>query len=215
MNVNIKRFLATSAVALALPLASNAMAGCGAWDRGGADFFSGPQKHQKHRLAALNLTDKQNDQIFAIRHNAEPQLRDKMKTLRQLKDKMFELRNTDNYSLDAAKDLQRQINTTRGELDLLRLETDYAIFNVLTPEQKLQARQMPPKMGKKDGKKGKKSDRWGGWQGQPGQPGPQGGLPPWMQDLPDAPMPGQAPNNAKPAPAPAPAAKATPPAKNG
>ena len=218
MNVNIKRFLATSAVALALPLAGNAVAGCGGFDGPGDGFFDGPKKHQKHRFAGLNLTDKQNDQIFAIRHNAEPQLRDKMKTLRELKKQMFELRKADNYSLDAAKDLQRKISATRGELDLLQLETDYALFNVLTPEQKAQTRQAPPPFAKD--KKGKKGERRGpgqqGWgqQWQGGQAGPGGNpfMPPWMQDLPDAPMPipGQAPvapdgKATPPTPAPAPA----------
>lgn len=198
MNVNIKRFLATSAVALALPLAGNAVAGCGGF--GGDGFFDGPKKHQKHRFAGLNLTEKQNDQIFAIRHNAEPKFRDKMKNLRQLKDKMFELRKTDNYSLDAAKDLQQKINTARGELELLRLETDYAIFNVLTPEQKAQTHQapMPPRGDLKKGKKGE----WRKGNGrEPFMP-----MPPWMQDLPDA----------QPSPATsAPATKSPTPAKAG
>ena len=214
MNVNIKRFLATSAVALALPLAGNAIAGCAGFGPDD-DFFGGYKKHQKYRFAGLNLTEKQNDQIFAIQHNAEPQLRNKMKTLRDLKKQMFELRKTNDYSLDSAKDLQRKINATRGELDLLRLETDYAVFNVLTPEQKAQTHQAPPPFER--AKKGKKGDKRGPaqqWQGAPGNPF----MPPWMHDLPDAPMPtmpAQPPAApvGKAAPAPASAAAGKAPAK--
>ena len=207
MNVNIKRFLAVSAVALALPLAAPVSAEpFFVDDFGGRHKMGKHAKHGKIRWETLNLTQQQQDRIYAIRHNADPQFREKKRALQQLKEQMFELRQKDNYTLEELTNLQKRISAARSEIELLRVETDYAIFNVLTPEQKTKARESR-KEPRKEGRKGDRrkangrqpapnaapADPWDPWGAPPawGQAPAAGDpmndfLPPWLQNQPNA-----------------------------
>ena len=209
MNVNIKRFLAVSAVALALPLAAPVSAEpFFADDFGGRHKMGKRAKHGKIRWETLNLTQQQQDRIYAIRHNADPQFREKKRNLWQLKEQMFELRQKDNYTLEELTNLQKRISAARSEIELLRVETHYAIFNVLTPEQKVQAKKSRKEWRKGDRRKANgrqpapntwgtaPADPWDPWGAPPAPPAwgqaPAAGdpmndfLPPWLQNQPNA-----------------------------
>ena len=124
--MNVKSFLTAGALALAVALPAYAQ--------------PKPPKPAKIHWETLNLTQQQRDQLYSIRYNAEPRIYEKRQILHQLEEQKHALRWRDNYTLEEAKDIQRRITAARGEVDLLKVEMDYALFNVLTPEQKAWAR---------------------------------------------------------------------------
>ncbi len=182
--MNVKSFLTAGALALAVALPAYAQ--------------PKPPKPAKIHWETLNLTQQQRDQLYSIRYNAEPRIYEKRQILHQLEEQKHALRWRDNYTLEEAKDIQRRITAARGEVDLLKVEMDYALFNVLTPEQKAWARPQyrraapppPPYL------------QQGAYAPQP--------VPPHLQQGGYAPAP--APQGAYAAPAPAPAQPAPAPA---
>ncbi len=157
MSFTLKSTVLAAALALAIPLASAQP----------ADGMMGKHPMKAHKMGkvgkpgkmgkmgkpfyGIQLSEKQQDEIFNINHNAEPQFREKRKALRQLEEEMAQLKNSDKYSLATAKDLQSRISAQRAEMDLMRAETDFAIFNVLTPEQKVELRKAKEEWKKRAG----------------------------------------------------------------
>lgn len=147
MALNFKKIALVGALSLAIPF-SYAQA---PWDMSypqGKHAKKTHKKAAKHRAYAMagaeffgvQLSQQQDDEIFKLRHNAEPKMREKRQNIRQLEEELFLLKNSDKYTLNAAKEIQKRISQARADLDLMRVELDYAVFNVLTPEQKAQTR---------------------------------------------------------------------------
>ena len=99
--------------------------------------FGGP-------LAGLNLTDEQQEKIFAIQ---EENRRKNFDTMGKMRAETFKLRrmvNADNVDTKAVVEQQKKVDDLRRQVFASRLETHKQMQSVLTPEQRKQARQFGP-----------------------------------------------------------------------
>ena len=95
-------------------------------------------------LAALNLSDEQQDKIFAIQ---EEHRRKNVDTMSKVRTESFKLRrmyNTDSIDSKALVEQQTKVDELRRNMLASRLETHKKIQSVLTPEQRKQVRQFGP-----------------------------------------------------------------------
>jgi Spy/CpxP family protein refolding chaperone len=87
-------------------------------------------------LAGLDLDEAQQDKLFALDHEQQPQLR----TLRRQADKsrreLAELGRSGQYSDAKAKQLADGLAHAESELALMRARFDSKVFALLTPEQR-------------------------------------------------------------------------------
>ena len=99
---------------------------------GGGPGFGGPGLP----LRELNLSEDQKSKIQAIyeksREDAQA-LRDQM---RQFAEQRAAIVNADTFNADAARDLATREATFNIDLNVARMESENAIYNLLTPEQK-------------------------------------------------------------------------------
>lgn len=93
-------------------------------------------------LAQLNLTDQQKEQIKTLQDNARTASEANFDKLKTFQDQL----NTATTSGSFNEDQVRQILTARSqvliEMDVVRLRTDAAIYNLLTADQKTQLEQL-------------------------------------------------------------------------
>lgn len=92
----------------------------------------------------LDLTEAQRDQLFELRHNQRPAMREKYKQLREGRQTLRELASAEEYDATQVKNAADQQARIRSELIVMRTETMHKMMQVLTPEQKqklAQARQ--------------------------------------------------------------------------
>lgn len=105
------------------------------YGRGGG--FGGP-------MATLNLTDEQQEKIFAIH---EDNRRKNFDTMSKMRTEAFKLRrmvNADNVDSKAVVEQQRKVDELRRQVLASRLDMRKQMESVLTPEQRKQARQFGP-----------------------------------------------------------------------
>jgi periplasmic protein CpxP/Spy len=145
-----------ASVALGAPGASGPL-GAGAGGPPGADGRQGPRGcgPEWHRgppgpligfgedrpppyLMGVNLSEDQQDKVFAILHAAAPQLRERMKAARKARDALRELSESADYDNGKATSLAQAQASAESQLTLLRTRTDHDIYLVLTPEQRTQ-----------------------------------------------------------------------------
>jgi Spy/CpxP family protein refolding chaperone len=111
------------------------------YGRGGG--FGGP-------MAALNLTDEQQEKIFALH---EDQRRKNFDTMSKMRSETFKLRrmyNADNVDSKAVVEQQRKVDELRRQVLASRLDMRKQMESVLTPEQRKQARQFGPWWAQED-----------------------------------------------------------------
>jgi len=99
--------------------------------------FGGP-------LAALNLTDEQQEKIFAIQ---EQQRTKNFGTMTKLRSETFKLQrmvNAENADTKSVVEQQKKVDDLRREMFASRLEVRKEMEKVLTPEQRKQFRQFGP-----------------------------------------------------------------------
>ena len=111
------------------------------YGRGGG--FGGP-------MAALNLTDEQQEKIFALH---EDQRRKSFDTMSKMRSETFKLRrmyNADNVDSKAVIEQQRKVDDLRRQVLSSRLDMRKQMESVLTPEQRKQARQFGPWWARED-----------------------------------------------------------------
>jgi Spy/CpxP family protein refolding chaperone len=111
------------------------------YGRGGG--FGGP-------MAALNLTDEQQEKIFALH---EDQRRKNFDTMSKMRSETFKLRrmyNADNVDSKAVVEQQRKVDDLRRQVLASRLDMRKQMESVLTPEQRKQARQFGPWWAQED-----------------------------------------------------------------
>jgi periplasmic protein CpxP/Spy len=157
----LKRFLAVSAFALALPLPAAAQSRP---DRdpgprcdggpGPAHFHDGPGDRFMHGdgpmpgfLHGLELTDAQRDKVFAIGHEQAPQLREKFKAAHKAREELRALVTSPQYDEAKAKALADAEARAMAEIALLKARSDHAIYALLTPEQRKKAEELKAKRG--------------------------------------------------------------------
>ncbi|HSI43442.1 MAG TPA: Spy/CpxP family protein refolding chaperone [Methylotenera sp.] len=144
-----KKVVAASILALSLPLASLAIAHDNDAHDGPHCNKGGQQGHGQgfHKsglpphLKALDLSDKQKDEIFALMHNQAPAFREQHKERMKL---MAELRQTsqaEQFDDAKAQQIADRLAALDREKTLSRARTGAKIYALLTPEQRAKARE--------------------------------------------------------------------------
>ncbi|MRW93694.1 periplasmic heavy metal sensor [Duganella sp. FT80W] len=92
----------------------------------------------------VELTEAQEDKIFAILHAEAPYLRDQGKAARKASEALRELAKADKYDDAKAAALAKEAATAEANIALQRVRTEQKLLAVLTPEQrKKQADEKP------------------------------------------------------------------------
>ena len=113
----------------------------GGYGRGGG--FGGP-------MAALNLTDEQQEKIFALHEDNRRKNFDTMSKMRSETFKLRRMYNADNVDSKAIVEQQRKVDDLRRQVLASRLDMRKQMESVLTPEQRKQARQFGPWWARED-----------------------------------------------------------------
>jgi Spy/CpxP family protein refolding chaperone len=101
-------------------------------------------------FAALNLTDEQQEKLFAIQ---EQNRRKNFDTMSKMRSEVFKLRrmlNAENIDSKAVVEQQKKVDDLRRETLAVRLESRKEMEKVLTPEQRKQLRQFGPWWARED-----------------------------------------------------------------
>lgn len=134
-----KPYLLATTIALTLPLAAHA-------EHGNQSEQGKYCKHHKGdklghmgmppHLAGLNLSQEQQDKVFAIFYPQMPKMRDHHKQEAQLKDELRTLSQSDRFDEAKAKQIAHKLATLEKEKALNRAKTRQQVFSLLTPEQR-------------------------------------------------------------------------------
>lgn len=141
--------LAACGIAVALPLAVQAAGplgdgpGCGgrmSMERGGPGggmgMFGGD--HGPAYLRGLNLTEEQQDKVFALMHAQAPAMRAKFKELREARGNLEALAQAPTYDEARVRALTDKSAATLAEIARMHARTENQIYQLLTPEQRKQ-----------------------------------------------------------------------------
>lgn len=146
---------------LALPLASQARP---AADHGGhyGHHFTHGKHHGKYRAHAgfmrgLDLSEAQRDQIFKLRHEAAPTLREKGKAVRAARAELRQLGKAAEFDDSKAQALTQQVANAEAAFMLERLRLQQQVYAVLTPEQRAKAAEARERAGKRGHKAHRKA----------------------------------------------------------
>lgn len=133
-------------------LLTSALLGAGAVGTVAASPWGGQSKHacahgdQRGGMHGvfkqLDLTDAQRDQLFEIRHNQRPVMREKYKALRDSRRTLRDLALAENYDAAQVKKAADEQARIRSELIVMRTETMHKMMEALTPEQKQKLAQL-------------------------------------------------------------------------
>lgn len=157
----LKRFLAVSAVALALPLPAAAQPRPDGAPGPRCDGSPAPAHHHNGPggpfmpgegpmpgfIHGLDLTDAQRDKIFAIGHEQAPQMREKLKAAHKAREELRALVTSPQYDEAKAKALADTEARSMAEVGLLKARSDHAIYALLTAEQRKKAEELKTKRG--------------------------------------------------------------------
>jgi Spy/CpxP family protein refolding chaperone len=95
-------------------------------------------------MAALNLTDEQQDKLFALQ---EANRKKNWDTMSSMRSEMFKLRrmyNAESVDSKGVLEQQKKVEDLRGQMLASRLDMRKQMESVLTPEQRKQLRQFGP-----------------------------------------------------------------------
>jgi Spy/CpxP family protein refolding chaperone len=95
-------------------------------------------------LAALNLSDEQQEKIFAIQEDHRKKNWGTMSTMRSEMFKLRRMYNAESVESKGLLDQQRKVDELRRQMLGTRLDMRKQMESVLTPEQRKQARQFGP-----------------------------------------------------------------------
>lgn len=148
-NLSIKQLLAISALAIALPFSASSYAESGKHcnhhdNKGGHGYKHGGQAGMPHHFKALNLTQDQQDKVFAIMHEQAPAKYAQHKQQRETMEALRTLAQADTFDEAKAQQLTDQLGKLEKEKALSRIKTEAKINAVLTPEQRQKAREFKP-----------------------------------------------------------------------
>jgi periplasmic protein CpxP/Spy len=89
-------------------------------------------------LAGLELSDAQQDKVFAILHAAAPAIREQAKALRRSHEALRDMATSLQYDEPHARALADESAKAESQLSLLRTRAGHEIYALLTPEQRAQ-----------------------------------------------------------------------------
>ena len=95
-------------------------------------------------MAALNLTDEQQDKLFALQEANRKKNWDTMSTMRSETFKLQRMYNADSVDSKALLEQQKKVDELRRQMIASRLDMRKQMESVLTPEQRKQLRQYGP-----------------------------------------------------------------------
>jgi len=84
----------------------------------------------------LDLSDAQQDQVFAILHAEAPDLREQFKAARKAREALHALTTADKYDDAKAAALARELANAEANIALQHVRTQQKLLAVLTPEQR-------------------------------------------------------------------------------
>lgn len=138
----MKTIVSTLTVCTVIALASisvvNATPNDGFLDepRGGQDYKHQGKKHKMKRMAkALSLSEKQQEQIKAIKIQAREQGQELRVSITEFRTAKKKLVHAKAFDENAFKALQEEYQAAFSELALIKTKARHAAFNVLTSEQ--------------------------------------------------------------------------------
>lgn len=102
---------------------------------------AGPMK----MLRKLDLTEEQQDKVFELMHEQKPAMRDKMKEMRQARQAIHEVVLSDKYDPKQVSLLADKQGKLVAEMIKMRTKNFNQVYSMLTPEQKVKAREMNAK----------------------------------------------------------------------
>ncbi len=137
----LKPILLSTLITLSLPMAAYAD------DKGGEGKHC--ERHGMHHkgekfghmgipphLADLNLSQDQQDKVFAIFYPQIPKIREIHKQEKQLKDELRAVSQSDRFDEAKAKQIAEKLAVLEKEHALNRAKTEQQVYSVLTPEQR-------------------------------------------------------------------------------
>lgn len=142
--------LAIALTAMTVPLSSYAESGKHARCHQHVEGFHGADKQHEafrmrgvpHHLAALNLSEAQQDKVFELMHAQMPTARQADKQRLQLTEELHKLSSSDTYNEAKAKQLSEKLAAIEKEVALNRATTNHQVYQILTPEQRKQLNEM-------------------------------------------------------------------------
>jgi protein CpxP len=93
-------------------------------------------------FAHLNLTDDQKAQMKSLHEKAWADSKPYMEQLRAIHEQMRQLTESGQFNEDAVRALATRQAQAETELTVIRVRTQVAVFNLLTPEQKAKMKEM-------------------------------------------------------------------------
>lgn len=141
----LSRFLAVSALALALPFSAMAADRCG--DRAGRGNDDRPGYSMHHRqgmmpdLRGIDLSAAQVAQLSAQRDEHRKQFAEKGLALREQHDALHKLVMSDAYTPAAAAEIIGKISALQTEMAKQHAEQSNKLYKLLTPEQRTRMQQ--------------------------------------------------------------------------
>jgi len=145
---------AALAAALASPLAGaqgpgygygpGMMGGYGEGMMGGSTMGGGMMGGYGGPMAALKLTDEQQDKLFAIQESNRKKNWDTMSSVRSEMFKLRRMYNAESVDSKALLEQQKKVDDLRRQVLASRLDMRKQMESVFTPEQKKQLRQFGP-----------------------------------------------------------------------
>jgi len=144
-----RRYLVGAALAASLALAGTLAGAQGpgyGYGRGmmGGGYGPGMMMGGYGPLAVLNLTDEQQDKIFAIQEANRKKNWDTMSAMRSETFKLRRMYNAETVDSKGVLEQQKKVDDLRRQMLASRLELRKQVEGVLTPEQKKQMRQFGP-----------------------------------------------------------------------
>jgi Spy/CpxP family protein refolding chaperone len=98
-------------------------------------FGFAPNGLNPRMLEQLNLTDEQKKQIHTLEENAHSSSEVYFEKLQVIQEKIKDTTEGESFDESAARKLLKTRGEIQTELEIIRLKTDSAIFNLLTAEQ--------------------------------------------------------------------------------
>jgi len=113
----------------------------------GVPGFDGPRGGGYGVFLGIELTEVQEDKVFAILHGQAPYLREQQKAEDKAMRALHELRNADKYDDASASKLAQAAAQAHASILLQEIRTHHKLLAVLTPEQRKQLVERKPRMG--------------------------------------------------------------------
>ena len=141
-NLTISRFLAISALALALPMTSLAKGNdsdrCAAHNRQSVEMHHG---HGMPDLRGIDLTAGQIAKLTELRDAQRKTFADNAALLHEQHDALNRLVMSEAYTQEAAREIIAKIGAVQSEMARLHAEQSHQLYEILTPEQRTRLQQ--------------------------------------------------------------------------